>query len=55
MRDEYQLILGLASLLVVMVVSLTYISARHYEKMAEMGYQETALTGTSNTIYQKVK
>ena len=47
-------VIGLiAGSLLVLILGSMALSYYHTRKMAEMGYQETALPGTSNTIWRK--
>lgn len=41
--------------IVVTILSVTYMSTRHTEEMAKLGYQETTIIGRSNTVWTKNK
>ena len=41
--------------LLVLIVSVTWISCRHGEKMAELGYQEEMLPGSSMPHWRKCR
>jgi len=55
MDNDNKFILWCIGIAAITILACSYTCCHHSEKMAAMGYQETAIAGTSNTLWQKVK